>query len=333
MANKILTYSTSPHIKNYRTTKQIMVHVCIALLPACVMGVIYFGLSALLLLALSVASAVISEFAYNLICGDTIQECAKKFDFTSCVTGLLIGMTIGTNYPWYAPVFGSAFAIIVVKMLFGGTGKNLVNPAIAGRIFIFMSFQSVVGAWLYPSIGAIAPSVNTGSSVITGATALENILKMGATDLSNWDLLLGTGVQGCIGETCKLALIVGAIYLAIVGVINIGYPIIYIAVTGLFTVVLNGFDFGYFLPSILSGGLIIGALFMSTDYTTTPNTTLGNLIYFILLGLVTAGLRMATKMEVVSFAILLMNLFVPLIDKFVINRPFGFQKDKKVKEN
>ena len=140
------------------------------------------------------------------------------------------------------------------------------------------------------------------------------------------------GVAGCIGETCKIALIVGGVYLAIKGIINIIYPIIYIAVAGLLSVCLSGFDFNLFLPSILSGGLILGAIFMATDYTTTPNTTLGNIVYFILLGLVTAILRKATGIEVVSFAILLMNLFVPLIDKFIFPKPFGFKKPAKVKE-
>ena len=327
MANN-LTYSSSPHIKNYRTTKNIMAHVCIALLPACVMGVVYFGLYALLLIALSVFSAIASEFVFNLASGKTFKECVEAFDFSSCVTGLLIAMVIGTNYPWYAPVFGSIFAIIVVKMLFGGTGKNLVNPAIAGRIFIFMSFQAVVTAWLLPSIGALS-----GAELSAGATALENPLKGATIDLTNWDLFLGTGVAGCIGETCKVALLLGALYLGVLGIINLIYPTIYVVVTGLFSVALLGFDFAQFLPAILSGGLILGAFFMATDYTTTPNTTLGNVIYFILLGLVTAGLRFATKMEVVSFAILLMNLFVPLIDKFIINRPFGFVKAKKAKGN
>ena len=322
MANK-LTYSSSPHIKSYRTTRDIMLHVCIALLPACIMGVVYFGLKALLLLALSVISAVGAEIIFNLINGKTFKESLNAFDFSSVVTGLLIGMVIGTNYPWYAPILGSIFAIIVVKMLFGGTGKNVVNPAIVGRIFIFMSFQTVVTAWVVPFTGEL----------VAGATPLVDVIKGNALKLSNWDLFLGLGVAGCIGETCKLALVVGAIYLAIVGVINIIYPIIYIAVTGLLTVCLMGFDFSLFLPTILTGGLMLGALFMATDYTTTPNTTLGNVIYFTLLGLVTAGLRIATQMEVVSFAILLMNLIVPLIDKFVINRPFGFKKIKKEKDN
>ncbi len=330
MANKILAYSSSPHVKSPRTTKGIMIDVCIALLPACVMGCVYFGLKALLLLALSVIGAVASEFIYNLIIGKKFKQIAKEFDFTSCVTGLLLGMVIGTQAPWYAPLIGSAFAIIVVKMIFGGTGKNLVNPALAGRIFLFMSFTEIVGGWVAPQIGLIG-----GGNMLDPDTSATVLTQMFASSslpaVSNLNLFLGTGVAGCIGETCKLALIVGGIYLALRGVINILYPIIYIAVTGLFSVALAGFDFAWFLPSILSGGLMLGAIFMATDYVTTPNTVLGNVIYFIILGLLTAGLRFATKIEVVSFVIFLGNILVPLIDKFVINKPFGYKKPAKVK--
>jgi len=325
--NKIYVYSPSPHVKKQRTTKGIMIDVCIALLPACVMGIVYFGYLAALILGLAVISAVISEYVYLLISGKTFREITRQFDFTSCVTGLLIGMSIGINYPLYAPVLGSAFAIIVVKMLFGGTGKNVVNPAVTGRIFIFISFQAVVSTWVLPSILPIG-----GTSVSTSATALGNLIESGNAGLSNLDLLLGTGVAGCIGETCKLALIVGGIYLAVRKVINPLFPVIYIAVTGLFSVALSSFEFGVFLPSILSGGLILGAIFMATDYTTTPNTFIGNLVYFVMLGLITAGLRFATKMETVSFAILLMNLLLPLIEKFTIRKPFGYTKQKKIKE-
>lgn len=328
--NVIYNYSASPHVKNPRTTKSVMINVCVALIPACVMGVVYFGLKALLLLALASISAVAAEFIFLLIKGEKFKEILKTFDFSSLVTGMLIGMTIGTNYPWYAPVLGSFFAVIVVKMIFGGTGKNIVNPAITGRIFIFISFQSVVTAWLAPSIGSVS-----GGALSTEATALEGLLSSNGSifpNLSNWDLLLGTGLSGCIGETCKLALIIGAIYLAIIGIIDISLPIIYVVVCGLFTVCLNGFDFAYFLPSVLSGGLILGAFFMATDYVTTPNTKIGQYIYFVLLGLITAGLRQATHMETVSFAILLMNLFVPMFDKFIVPKPFGFVKHKKNKE-
>lgn len=329
MADRLLKFSSSPHVKSPKTTRQIMIHVCIALMPAVIMGIVLFGGMAALILSLSLVSAVASEFVYLLICKKSFRQIAREFDFTSCVTGLLVGMSIGVNYPWYAPIFGSVFAIIVVKMIFGGTGKNLVNPAVTGRIFIFMSFQAMVGAWIIPNINSI-----TGGQINSGATILGGLLDAKNPTfptLSNWDLLLGTGLAGCIGETCKLALILGGIYLAVLGIINIGYPVLYVAVTGLFTVALNGFNFGYFLPAILSGGLMLGAIFMATDYTTTPNTTLGNIIYFVMLGLITAGLRQATHMEVVSFAILFMNLFVPLIDKFVLPNPFGYKKIKKVK--
>ena len=327
--NKIYKYSSSPHIKKPRTTKEIMIHVCIALLPSAIMGVVFFGLNALLLILISLLSAVFFEFIYYLIAGKTIKEVAKQFDFTSCVTGLLISLVIGSQTPWYVPIFANAFAIIVVKLIFGGTGNNLVNPAITGRIFAFMSFTAVMaGGWIAPSIG----SLFGGSSVnpTTGATILTDMLSNNSLPtLSNLDLFLGTGVYGCIGETSKLALLIGAIYLAILGIINIGYPIIYIVVTGLFTVCLNGFNFAFFLPSILSGGLILGAFFMATDYTTTPNTTLGNIVYFTLLGLLTAGLRQATGIEVVSFAILFMNILLPLIEKMFIRKPFGYIKEEQ----
>ena len=322
-----LVYSSSPHIKAPRTTRQIMIDVCIALLPVTLAGIIFFGLYAALLVALAVAFAVIGEFVYLLIVGKPFREIAKDFDFSSVVTGLLVGLTIGTNYPWYAPVFGSLFAVIAVKMLFGGTGKNVVNPAITGRIFIFISFQWAAGAWLMPNIGSIY-----GETVVTSATAVSSIANGNVPEVRLLDMLLGTGLQGCIGETCKIALIIGGIYLAARRIINILYPTICIAVSGIMTVAIGGFEFALFLPAVLSGGLILGAVFMATDYTTTPNTKLGNIIYFIALGILIAVLRYATQMETVSFAILSMNLTVPLIDKFIIQKPFGYKKPQKAKE-
>ncbi len=336
MQNKVLTYSHSPHVKAPKTTRQIMLHVCIALIPAIVMSIVYFGLNAFLLILVSLASAVLSEFVYNLIIKKSFKEIISEFDCSTCVTGLLVALSMGSQTPLYVPAMASVFAIIVVKMIFGGTGKNLVNPAIAGRIFAFMSFTSLMASgWIAPSISnilALTPiTTSGGDAVTTGATVLGQLLDGGATELSNLDLLLGTGVSGCIGETCKVALIAGGIYLAVMGIINILYPVIYIAIAGLMSVALNGFDFAIFLPSILSGSLIFGAIFMATDYTTSPNTLLGNIIYFVLLGVVTAALRYFTKIEVISFVILLMNLIVPLIDKFVITKPFGYKKPEKAK--
>ena len=331
MADKIYAYSSSPHLKSPKTTKQIMIDVCIALLPACIMGIVYFGYMAAILIACSVISAVVSEFVFLLITGKNFKQIAKEFDFSSCVTGLLIAMVMGVQTPVYVPILASVFAIVVVKMLFGGTGKNLVNPAVAGRVFAFISFTGVMASgWVAPSIGAIF----TGSSInpTTGATILtDSFATSSTTTMHALDLLLGTGLAGCIGETCKLALLLGGAYLVIRKVIVPIVPVIYIAVTGLFTVCLNNFDFATFLPSILSGGLFLGAIFMATDYTTSPNTFLGNIVYAIMLGLITAGLRQATGIEVVSFVILLMNIVVPLIDKYVLPRPFGYKKAKEVK--
>ena len=323
MQNKVYSYSASPHIRSKNSTKRIMLDMLIALTPATIMGIIYFGLNALLIVTLSLLSAFLSEIVFLLIKGKDLKSCLREFDLSSLVTGLLIGLVCGPQYPLYAPVLGSIFAIVVVKMLFGGTGKNLVNPAIVGRIFIFVSFQSVIGAYVLPSISALSSP-----SVTTNATFLEVFLKGNGAIHSNLDLFLGTGVAGCIGETCKVALILGFIYLIIRRIINFLYPVIYVAVTGLVSVALYSFDFSVFLPSILSGGLLLGAIFMATDYTTTPNTLLGNIIYFVLLGAVTAVLRYATQIEVVSFVILLMNLFVPLFDKFIIQRPFGKTRKK-----
>ena len=211
-------------------------------------------------------------------------------------------------------------------MLFGGTGKNVVNPAVTGRIFIFISFQWAVGAWALPKIGSLYGI----QELTTSATAVVNVAEKTVPNLSVLDMLLGTGMRGCIGETCKLALIAGGIYLAVRGIINILYPVICIACAGL-TAVVIGADFALFLPAILSGGLILGAIFMATDYTTTPNTFIGNIIYFATLGILVSVLRYATNMETVSFAIILMNLTVPLIDKFILQKPFGYFKPQKTR--
>ncbi|MBO5772172.1 MAG: RnfABCDGE type electron transport complex subunit D, partial [Clostridia bacterium] len=203
-----LIYSSSPHVRCSLTTKKIMLAVVIALLPACVAGCIYFGWSALLVLALSTVSAVASEIVYLLLTKKPINYILEQFDYTSVVTGLLIGMNLTANCPWYVPVLASIFAIVAVKMIFGGTGRNLVNPAIAGRIFAFISFGATFGgSWIATNVDAI----NT-STLTTGATPLTGAILSGDLGaISVVDLLLGTGVSGVIGETCKVAHIAGGI--------------------------------------------------------------------------------------------------------------------------
>ena len=369
-------YSSSPHVKSPATTRRIMIDVCIALLPACIAGCVLMGINpaysnlgwlSFMQLAICCVSSVAAEFVYLLCCKKSFMNILKEFDFTSLVTGLLIGMNLYPTSKWYVGILASVFAIVVVKMLFGGTGKNIVNPAIAGRIFAFIAFGAAFGGsmgFVNTTTGkavTIASPVS-GGKVTAGATPLQILFGAeGTNTLTNLDLFLGTGVAGCIGEVCKLALIVGGIYLVVRGVLNFRWPLVYIATTGVVAVIIalidgvNALDpnlsaaarsvmvekcftdaLGTFLPSILSGGLILGAIFMATDYVTTPNTKLGNYIYFVLLGILTAVLRRAVKGEAVSFAILLMNLLVPLFDMYIRRKPFGYVKpvkEKKAKKN
>lgn len=316
-----LYFSVSPHVKSENTTKKIMINVCIALLPATVMGIIYFGLFAALTVIISLISAIGSEIIYRLAVKEKFKDIISSFDYSSAVTGLIIALIVPANVHLYIPALASIFAIVIVKMLFGGTGYNLVNPAAAGRIFAFISFTTIMNSFALPYIGA------TNDVVITGATSLQSFLADGSS-LSALDLLLGTGVAGCIGETCKVAILVGAIYLAIKKIIKIWLPILSVAVAGLVAVLLNG-SINAFLPAILSGGLIFGAFFMATDYVTNPVTVLGNVIFFVLFGALTSVLRHFTGYETASFVILLMNILVPLIDKIALVKPFGYVKPKK----
>lgn len=338
--NNQLLVSTAPHVKTKRTTKHIMLDVLIALLPATVAGIVFFGWQAAVIILLSVFSAALTEFVYFIVQNaiwrnpkEVLTRFIKQFDFTSLITGLLLALVIPADIDaWYMPILGSIFAVAVVKMLFGGTGKNIVNPALGGRIFLFISFAAMTA---YPAANFGALFAAGAGAPVTGATPLMNALQGGGGALNPVDLLIGTGVAGCIGETCKIALLVGGIYLCVRGVIKWYLPVLYIVVTGLFASLLD-LDINMFLPSILSGGLMLGAIFMATDYVTTPKSKLGNIIYFILLGLLTAGLRKATGIEVVSFCILLMNFVVFLIDLILPVLPFGYvrkKKEKKAKED
>ena len=260
----------------------------------------------------------------------------QEFDFSSLVTALLVAMNMYGDTPWYVTALASVFAVVVAKMLFGGTGKNVVNPAIAGRVFATVSFGAALGGTmtLKPAIGAVA------GKAVTGGTSLGLLLGTEGVkgSLNAVDLLLGTGVAGTIGETCAAALLLGGIYLVVRGVLNFRWPLVYMAVVGVVSFVMNYFtnealDVSVIWNSILTGGVVLGAVFMATDYVTTPNTKLGNYIYFVFLGLLTAVLRYACKCEVVSYVILLGNLVVPLIDKFTSHKPFGYAKpEKAVKE-
>lgn len=346
MTDNTIVVSTPPHVKSKRTTRSIMLDVLIALAPCAIAGIVFFGWQALVVELVAVAACVATEFVYFFIlnkgfskkCKDAGTVCRrfiKQFDFTSVITGLILALILPSTVKWYEVLIGSIFAIAVVKMLFGGTGKNLVNPASAARVFMFLSFS--LTTYVACNFGTVADS----GTLATGATNLGNLLgKNPESSLSALDLFIGTGVPGCIGETCKIAIIVGYIYLCVRNVIKWWQPLLFIAVFGFAVVFMSGFGFedGYkfdmtlFLPHILSGGVLFAAVFMFTDYVTSPKNVWAQLFFFIVSALVLAVLRYLTGMEVASFVIILMNLFVPLIDKYIRPRPFGYRKEKKVKE-
>ena len=336
--------STPPHVKSKRTTKGIMLDVIIALIPAAVMGIVFFGLNAFILELTAVLAAVATEFVYFFIAnkgfsekckhaGEVCRKWWRQFDYTSIVTGLILALIIPSTAHWYEVLIGAIFAIAIVKMVFGGTGKNLVNPAATGRIMMFISFS------LTTYVACNIAAVGSGSQLFTGATHLSGYLLSGkeAGKMSLLDLFLGTGVAGSIGETCKLALVVGYIYLVVRKVIKWWQPLLFIAVACFLSVCLaaigsHSFDISLFLDYMLSGGLMFGAIFMATDYVTSPKGVYGQIVYYVALGVLTAVLRYFTKIEVVSFVIMLMNLLVPLIDTYIVRKPFGYKKEKKQKE-
>lgn len=354
MDNTIVV-STPPHVKSKRTTRGIMIDVCIALLPSVIAGCVFFGWQALLIILMSVFACVATEFVYFFIVNkgfankvkDGKKVCRrwlKQFDFTSVVTGLILALILPTTPKWYEVfyevIIGAIFSIAVVKMLFGGTGKNLVNPAAAGRVFMFISFS--ITAFTAPNI----PALDFTSGIFTDSTNLWWLLSSGGgnpeTKVTVLDLFLGTGVAGCIGETCKVAILLGYIYLSVRKVIKWWQPLLFIAVFGFVAVLMSGFAYipsgGYifnielFLPHILSGGVLFGAVFMFTDYVTSPKNVFAQIAYYVIAAVLVAVLRYFTKLEVTSFVIMLMNLFVPLIDKYIRRKPFGHVKEKAQKE-
>jgi hypothetical protein len=254
----------------------------------------------------------------------------KQFDFTSVVTGLILALILPSTVKWYEAAIGSVAAIVFIKMLFGGTGRNIANPAAAGRLFMFISFA--ITTYTAANFGTViegsGETLTSGATYLSGALLIENP-NLGAISLL--DLFLGTGVAGCIGETCKLALIVGYIYLVVRRVIKWWQPLLYIVVTGLMAAALNA-DFAFFLPSILSGGVMFGGIFMFTDYVTSPKGVYAQIVYYVVAGILTAVLRHFTHIEVVSFVIVIMNLIVPLLDAYIRRKPFGYKREKKNKE-
>ena len=307
---KNLIVSSSPHIHTKTTTQQIMGDVLIALLPASVAAVVLFGLKALLILAVCVGTCVVSEFLFNLI--------AKKkqtvSDLSACVTGIILALSLPATAEIWHCIIGSVFAIVVVKCLFGGIGCNFANPAVTARVFLLVSFASIGGG--------VATNFQD-VDIVASATPLEAI-KTGATENlpSLLDMLIGNR-GGAIGETCAIALLFGGAYLVARKVISWHTPVIFIGTVFVLSLIVKQ-DLTLALYEVLGGSLLIGAIFMATDYSTTPINKYGKMVFALGCGIITVLIRFWGEYpEGISFAILLMNILSPYIEKLCAPTPFG----------
>ena len=304
-----LNVQSSPHVRDNVTTRLIMLDVIIAMLPATIWGVIQFGVHSALVVISAIASAIISETVFNLI----VKKQNTISDLSCVVTGLILGLNMPPEVPIFIPVVGSAFAIIIVKMLFGGLGQNFMNPALAGRAFCLISFAGYMSNY------------NSKLSIDAYSSATPLILLKNGHEIKLLDLFLGK-IPGTIGEISTLMLLLGALYLVAKKVIDLRIPLIYILTFVIFIMIFSGksTSVNYILGEVFAGGLVFGAFYMATDYVTTPITSLGKVIYAILLGILTGIFRLWGKSgESVSYVILICNLLVPLIESFTIPTAFG----------
>ena len=295
-----LTVSLSPHVRSGATTRRIMLDVCLALLPAVIFAVYWFGFGVLLTVLLSVASAILSEFLME----KALRRPVTIDDGSAAVTGLLLALTLPAGTPWYVPVLGSVFAICIAKQVFGGLGDNFVNPALAGRAFLLASFPAAMTT--YPLV----------ADAVTSATPLSSEF---AGSVDYLQAFIGR-IGGCIGEVSTLALLIGAAYLLIRRVIDWRIPLSYLGTMALLTVIGGG----NVLDSVLLGGTVLGAFFMATDYVTSPVTSWGRVIYGVGIGILNYTIRRwGAYPEGTTYAILLMNIAAPLIERFTRPRKYG----------
>lgn len=301
----LMKVSSNPHIRSKVTTSSIMFAVVLALLPAAGFGIYNFGLDALILILVTTATTVLTEFIYE-------KAMHKKItigDFSAVVTGLLLALNLPPSAPWWIGVIGGIFAILVVKMLFGGLGQNFMNPALGARCFLLISYTSIM--------------CNFDCDAYTGATPLATLKAGGSVNIL--DMVIGkTG--GTIGETSMIAIVIGACFLILIGVIDLRIPGSYIVTFVIFISLFggHGFDPAFISAHLAGGGLMLGAFFMATDYVTRPVTKNGQYLYGVILGLLTGIFRIfGPSAEGVSYAIILGNLLVPLIEKITMPKIFG----------
>jgi RnfABCDGE-type electron transport complex D subunit len=301
-----LNVSSSPHIRDKVTSSNIMLMVVIALLPATIFGIYNFRHEdAWILVVVTTAAAVLSEYIYEKL----MHKPITIKDFSAVVTGLLLALNLPPTLPWWMGVLGAIFAIIVVKQLFGGLGQNFMNPALGARCFLLICFTGRMTYFVYDGV--------------TGATPLAE-LKAGQA-VNTMDMLLGN-IRGTIGETSVIAIMIGAMFLLLMGVIDLRIPGTYIVTFVIFITIFggHGIDAQYITAHLCGGGLMLGAWFMATDYVTSPITSSGKIVYGVCLGILTGLFRLfGGSAEGVSYAIIISNLLVPLIEKVTLPKPFG----------
>ena len=301
----LLKVSANPHIRSPYKSSQIMLMVLAALLPASAFGVWNFGLNAFIIIMISVASSVATEYIYEKL----MHKKITINDYSAALTGLLLALNLPATVPWWLPVIGSVFAVLIVKQLFGGLGQNFMNPALGARCFLLISFTGRMTDFTYDGI--------------SGATPLAALKAGEAVNLKV--MFFGT-TAGTIGETSVIAILIGAIFLLATGIINLRIPATYIITFALFIVIFggHGLDGSYLAAQLCGGGLMLGAFFMATDYVTSPITKNGQLIFGIVLGIFTGLFRLfGNSAEGVSYAIIISNMLVPLIEKVTYPKPFG----------
>ncbi len=316
MENKLLV-SSSPHIQTKTNVSNVMRDVVIALLPATLAGIFFFGVSAAINVVVAVIGAVASEYI--------VQKIMKKpvtiSDLSAVVTGLLLAMNVPASLPWWITLIGSIFAIVVAKQLFGGLGHNFINPALAARAVLLASWPVPMTNWTAP--GADAMSTATPLSIIKGgADAMANVSNgTGVVDIM--DLLIGRS-GGCIGETSAILLLLGGVYLIYRGVITYHVPVVYLSTVFILTFAFSGFNLDMAIYNLLAGGLFLGAFFMATDYASSPVNTRAQIVYAFGCGFLTSVIRyFGGYPEGVSYSILLMNVATPLLDKYIVPKKFG----------
>lgn len=304
--SNLLNISSSPHVRDKSSTKSIMWDVFLALMPATIFGIWNFGIKAAVLIVTCIVTAVLSEYIWQ----KAMKLPLTVSDGSAALTGLLLALNLSSTFPVWMAVLGSVFAVIIVKQLFGGLGQNFMNPALGARCFLMVSFAGQMTSFTYDGV--------------TGATPLA-MIKQGDDSTRLVDMFLGT-IGGTIGETCTLALLLGAAYLFVRKVITWTIPVCYIVTFAVFALLFggHGFDITYLAKELCGGGLMLGAFFMATDYVTSPITPRGQIVFGILLGVLTGVFRIfGASAEGVSYAIIICNLLVPLIERVTIPVPFG----------